>query len=192
MKTATITPQDAISATRNWLRDIVIGLNLCPFAGLPFRKNTIRYQVSHAKTTDALLADLVEALIVLHRADPDDIATTLLIIPYMLQDFADYNDFLTVADATLCELELEGIIQIASFHPKYQFAGCDPDALANFTNRAPYPILHLLREDDVSRAVATHPAIERIPEDNIQRLQSLGEVQIKALLKNCNNLRKCC
>ena len=178
-------PEQAIAATRAWLRDVVVALNLCPFAAAPLRRNAIRYRVSMAKDTEALLQDLLEELIRLDRADPAVVATTLLIVPYMLEDFADYNDFLDLADAALRVSNLEGVLQIASFHPGYCFADSTLGDLANHTNRSPYPLLHLLREDEVERAVALYPDTERIPQDNIRRLEELGIEKITALLASC-------
>lgn len=177
--------EQAIATTRAWLCDVVVALNLCPFAAAPLRRDAIRYRVSEAREPQALLQDLLEELIRLDRADPAVIATTLLIIPYTLGDFADYNDFLDLADAALRASGLEGVLQIASFHPGYCFADSEPAALANYTNRSPYPLLHLLREDEVERAVALHPDTERIPRDNIRHLEELGLEQIKVLLEGC-------
>ena len=163
-----------IDAIRNWLEKAVIGLNLCPFAKAVHAKRQIRYAVSEAQTEDALLDDLVRELKYLAGADPDDIETTLLIHPLALADFLDFNDFLDVADTALDELDLAGEIQIASFHPGYQFAGTQPDDIENYTNRSPYPILHLLREESVDRAVATFPDAAEIFERNVDTLDRLG------------------
>lgn len=180
-----VTPEQALAATDAWLRELVIGLNLCPFAAAPYRKNRVRLQVSTATESAGVLADLLAELHTLDRADPLEIATTLLILPYALADFYAYNEFLDTADAALVELDLEGVIQIASFHPDYQFADAAPQALSNYTNRSPYPLLHLIREEDIDRAVSLHPDVSRIPEDNIRRLESLGAAEVKALLAAC-------
>ncbi len=163
-----------IAATRRWLEQAVIGLNLCPFAKAVHVKDQIRYRVSAADSVDALLPVLVEELQTLAAADPALIDTTLLIHPQVLGDFLDYNDFLDLADAALDQLGLAGEIQIASFHPHYQFAGSRPDDLDNYTNRAPYPMLHLLREESVARAVASFPDAADIFEKNIATLRALG------------------
>lgn len=163
-----------IAATRTWLEKAVIGLNLCPFAKAVHVKNQIRYVVSTATDTEALLSDLENELQALHAADPVDIDTTLLIFPDVLQDFMDYNDFLEVADAAIEKLGLDGEIQIASFHPQYQFAGTKTDDIENYTNRSPYPILHLLREASIERAVAAFPEAEMIFEKNMETLRQLG------------------
>ncbi|RJG05251.1 DUF1415 domain-containing protein [Noviherbaspirillum cavernae] len=163
-----------IAATRVWLEKAVIGLNLCPFAKAVHIKNQIRYAVSAAQSAEELQADLVSELRTLAAADPDQIDTTLLIHPQVLNDFLDYNDFLDVVDATIDELGLAGDIQIASFHPDYQFAGTAADDIENHTNRSPYPMLHLLREASVERAVAAFPDASEIFERNMQTMRQLG------------------
>jgi hypothetical protein len=165
---------NAIDETQAWLEKAVIGLNLCPFAKAVHGKGQIRWVLSEATTAEALLAELMAELQTLAAADPERIDTTLLIHPQVLGDFLDYNDFLDVADAALEELGLEGTLQIASFHPRYQFAGTEPDDAGNLINRSPYPTLHLLREASVDRAVAAYPEAEAIYERNIETLQALG------------------
>lgn len=152
----------------------MIGLRLCPFAQAAYEQNRVRLVVSHARTADELLDDLAHELQDLQAASPAERETTLLIHPHMLADFLDYNDFLALAEATVDALELTGIIQIASFHPRYQFAGTAPDDIENHSNRSPYPLLHLLREDSVEAAVASYPGVEDIPERNITTLRALG------------------
>lgn len=168
------TAEEIIAATKQWLEKAVIGLDLCPFAKAVHVRDQIRYTVSGAETPEELLAELVGELQDLVAADPDEIETTLLIHPRLLIDFLDYNDFLSVADAAVAELGLEGVIQIASFHPQYQFAGTKPGDVENYTNRSPYPMLHLLREASVERAVAAFPEASRIYEKNIATLRRLG------------------
>lgn len=163
-----------IRATREWLERAVIGLNLCPFAKAVHAKRQIRMVVSPATTVEALLADLMHELRLLAVAEPADVETTLLVHPHVLDDFLDYNDFLDLADAAVEELRLDGELQVASFHPHYQFEGSAPDDIANFSNRSPYPTLHLLRESSVERAVEAFPEAERIFEANIETLQRLG------------------
>jgi uncharacterized protein len=177
------TPAEVIAATKNWLERAVIGLDLCPFARAVHVRDQIRYVVSEAETPEALLDDLLEELRTLAAADPEEIETTLLIHPRMLADFLDYNDFLDVADAAVAELGLTGEIQIASFHPRYQFAGTPPDAIENSTNRSPYPMLHLLREASVERAVETFPDASRIYEKNIETLRRLGPEGLRRRLE---------
>lgn len=168
-------------ATRQWLERAVIGLELCPFAKAVHLKNQIRYVVSAAESEETLLADLLRELRLLADADPLLIETTLLIHPWVLQDFLDYNQFLDLADAAVDELGLDGILQVASFHPCYQFADSAPDDITNFSNRAPYPTLHLLRESSVDRAVAAFPEANRIFERNIETLRRLGPAGWAAL-----------
>ena len=166
--------QDVVAATQDWLEKAVIGLDLCPFARAVHAQGLIRYAVSAAETPEALLADLAAELRALAAADPAAVETTLLIHPRALADFLDYNDFLAVADAAVAGLGLTGEIQIASFHPRYQFAGTAPDAIENHTNRSPYPMLHLLREASVERAVAALADPAEIYERNIATLARLG------------------
>lgn len=166
--------QQILLATKAWLEKAVIGLNLCPFAKAVHVKDQIRYVVSDANTPEVLLAELVCELELLNESDPMQVETTLLIHPYVLTDFLDYNDFLHVADAALDDLDLVGVFQIASFHPQYQFAGTAADDIDNFTNRSPYPILHLLRESSIERAVEAFPDASQIFERNIEALRRIG------------------
>ena len=170
----TTTPEDIITATKQWLEKAIIGLNLCPFAKAVYVREQIRYMASEAETPEALLADLLIELQGLAAADPEEIDTTLIIHPRVLGDFLDYNDFLGVADAAVVNLGLEGVIQIASFHPEYQFAASKPDDIENYTNRSPFPILHLLREASVERAVAAFPDASEIYEKNMATMRRLG------------------
>ena len=163
-----------VGMTRRWLERAVIGLNLCPFARSVFGEERIRYCVSAAHTEAELLADLDVELCRLHAADPAECETVLLIHPHVLEDFFDYNDFLDLADAALDALDLGDTIQVASFHPRYQFAHTQPDDVENCTNRSPYPMLHLLREASVARAVAVFPDTAAIYEANIATLRRLG------------------
>ncbi|MEQ1668707.1 MAG: DUF1415 domain-containing protein [Sulfuriferula sp.] len=163
-----------IADTQHWLAQAVIGLNLCPFAKAVHVKQQIRYVVSYAKTEAALLDDLLQELDFLMAADANEVDTTLLIHPWVLTDFLDYNDFLDVADGAAAEPEFNDALQIASFHPQYQFADTDADDIANYTNRSPYPMLHILREDSIDRAVAAFPAADEIYEKNMQTLRELG------------------
>lgn len=164
------------ATTRNWLEKAVIGLNLCPFARAVYAGDRIRYVVSDATTIEALLEVLAAELELLAETDESKTETTLLIHPQVLGDFLEYNDFLEMADMLVEELDLDGMLQVASFHPQYQFANTDtePDDIDNCTNRSPYPTLHLLRESSVERAVAAHPDTEQIYRDNIKTLRQLG------------------
>jgi hypothetical protein len=165
---------DVVETTRRWLEKAVIGLNLCPFAKAVHVKNQIRYAVSDARNVEELHRDLIAELDILQRSAPEEIDTTLLIHPWVLSDFLDYNDFLAVADATLEEAGLDGEIQIASFHPNYQFAEAQADDIENYTNRSPYPILHLLRETSIDRAVAAFPDASKIFTQNMETMRKLG------------------
>lgn len=166
--------EEVVAATRTWLEKAVIGLNLCPFAKAVHVHDRIRYCVSAATSEAQLLAELMTQLRALDDADPAQIETTLLIHPQVLADFADYNEFLARADDAVRELGLEGVMQVASFHPRYQFEGTGPDDIENYTNRSPYPMLHLLRESSVERAVSTYPDTEDIYRRNIATLRALG------------------
>ena len=172
-----------IAETTRWLERAVIGLNLCPFAKAVHVKSQIRYAVCKTASPEHLLAELIRELQLLVASDPNVTDTTLLIHPNVFNEFLDYNDFLEIADATITELKLDGMIQIASFHPQYQFAGTEPDDITNFTNRSPYPTLHLLREESVSRAVAAFPDAGDIFEKNIETLERLGLAGWKKLLR---------
>lgn len=168
--------------TQRWIERAVIGLNLCPFAKSVYIKNQVHYAISDASNADDLRGDLQAELSALVASDPRERDTTLLIAPYCLRDFLDFNDFLNLADRCLTELELDGVLQIASLHPAYQFAGTSPDDVTNFTNRSPYPTLHLLREESVDRAVAAIPDADRIFETNMATLRSLGVAGWAAVL----------
>jgi len=173
---------NAIEDTRHWLEAAVIGLNLCPFAKAVHGKGQVRWALSEARDPEALLADLVHELQFLAAADPQVVDTTLLVHPHVLDDFLDFNDFLDLADAALAELGLEGTLQIASFHPRYEFADSEPDDITNHTNRSPHPTLHLLREASIERAVDSVPDTADIVERNLQTLRRLGHAGWQALL----------
>jgi hypothetical protein len=160
--------------TRRWVQRAVIGLNLCPFAKSVEVKEQVRYVISHAARTKPLLVDLKRELLALAAADPAVLDTTLLVAPDGFVEFLEFNDMLDRADKLLAELDLDGVLQIASLHPQYQFADTEPEDITNFTNRAPYPTLHLLREESVDRAVAAFPNAEAIFETNMQTMQDLG------------------
>jgi hypothetical protein len=182
-----INPQQVIAETRAWVDRAVIGLNLCPFAKAVQVKNQVRYQVTEVTDTESLLATLCQELHLLADAVPEQVETTLLIHPHVLSDFLDYNDFLEIADAAVEELGYGGVLQVASFHPHYQFAGTSLDDVTNATNRSPYPTLHLLREDSIDRAVAAFPEAEMIYETNMRTLEKLGEKGWADLLVACRS-----
>jgi hypothetical protein len=164
----------AIAETRAWVRRAVIGLNLCPFARAVDAKDQIRYVFSDATDPETLLATLVVELQRLADTDPEVVDTTMVIHPRVFADFEDFNDFLELADAAVEDLDLDGVLQVASFHPQFQFADTEPDDITNATNRSPYPTLHLLREESVDRAVAAFPEAEAIFERNMATLEKLG------------------
>jgi len=184
--TAGLMPADMpyIEATRRWVERAVVGLNLCPFARAPFAQGTIRYAVSHARDADGLLDDLCGELQSLAAADPAECETTLLIHPEVFGDFLDYNDFLDVADAAVEALRLDGMLQVASFHPHYQFADSMPDDIENFSNRSPYPTLHLLREASVERAMEAMSDTDAIFRRNLETLHRLGLAGWQALWRD--------
>ncbi len=160
--------------THRWVQRAVIGLNLCPFAKSVEVNQRLRITVSAARTPEDLLKDLAHELLALRRADPEVTETTLLVHPWVLNDFLDYNDFLGAADALVDDLELDGLLQVASFHPDYQFEGTEPDDVDNLSNRSPYPTLHLLREESIERAVESMPDTDAIYETNIETLRRIG------------------
>jgi hypothetical protein len=160
--------------TEDWLVKAVIGLNLCPFAKSVHVNARLRYVVSAVDSPEELLRLLAKELLFLKRADPDEVETTLIVHPKVLADFLDFNDFLGAADALVEDLELDGEFQIASFHPQYQFEGTEPDDITNYSNRSPWPTLHLLRESSIERAVEAMPDTDSIFETNIATLEKLG------------------
>jgi len=164
----------AIEDTQKWLLEAVVGLNLCPFAKAVVVKDMVRYRVCASSEPADVLAMLREELQYLAEADPDKLDTTLLIAPNALPDFLDFNDFLADCDDVLMDLELDGVLQVADFHPHYQFGGTEVDDIENFTNRTPYPTLHLLREASIDKAVEAYPDASLIFERNIEVLNQLG------------------
>lgn len=178
-------PCAVIAETRAWVDRAVIGLNLCPFAKAVQVKGLIRYTLCEARDAAALLEVLCNELHLLAAADATQLDTTLLIHPGVLNDFLDFNDFLAVAEAAVDELGYAGVLQVASFHPQFQFAGTRADDVSNATNRSPYPTLHLLREASIDRAVAAFPEAETIFEANIQTLEELGADGWAALQEQC-------
>ncbi|MFP8882355.1 MAG: DUF1415 domain-containing protein [Myxococcota bacterium] len=176
-----------LADTQHWIDVVVIGLELCPFAQRSIDSGRLRIQISAAAEPAELLDLLVTELGILKssgstESGPDTLDSSLLVLPNALRDFLDFNDFLEAANATLVGESLEGEIQIATFHPDYRFEATEPNAIGNYTNRSPYPMLHLIREEAVSRAIAVHPDPEGIPARNIARLESLGEDALRKLL----------
>ena len=166
--------EQIIQDTQAWLNKAVIGLNLCPFAKAVVVKNQVRFVVCHNPEPEAVLQLLQTELRHLADADPEAVDTTLLIAPNLLPEFLDFNEFLFDCDAVLQSLDLEGVLQIADFHPRYQFAGVEADDISNYTNRAPYPTLHLLREDSIDKALEAFPDAATLYEKNILTMQALG------------------
>lgn len=176
-------PDDPITLTRQWVERVVIGLNLCPFAKAVQVRGQVRYALSDARDADALLGDLAGELARLRDTPAEVLDTTLLVHPHVLQDFLDYNDFLDLADAAVEGLGLEGVIQVASFHPDYRFADSQAEDIENHTNRSPFPMLHLLREDSIDRAVAAYPEPDAIIGRNQARLRELGHAGLRRVLR---------
>ena len=175
-------PEFVIEQTKQWIANVVIGLNLCPFARRVFDGTLIRYVVTETSDEGELLIPLKRELLDLAAAPRSTVETTILIHPNALNEFLDYNDFLPCADLLLQDLSLNGVIQIASFHPQYQFARTVPDAVENYTNRSPFPMLHLLREDSIYE-VADDPAVLLgIPERNVETMRRLGLAKLSQLL----------
>lgn len=170
-------------SVRRWVDLIVVGMNLCPFAARELETNRVRFAVSSATTEEQLLADL-DAELALLNSEPA-IETTLLIHPRVLQGFADYNQFLDIVDLLLRQSGNEGVLQVASFHPDYQFDGTDMDDAGNYTNRSPYPMLHILREESLERAIGGHPDIDAVPDRNVERMNTLGSERLKVMLEDC-------
>ena len=166
--------RQAAADIRRWVEKAVIGLNLCPFAKAVQIKGQVRYAVSDAVDEEGVLTDLEDELVLISEADPEAIDTTLLILPQALHDFYEFNDFGELSDRLLKRMRLVGDLQVATFHPDFQFADTDPDDIGNYTNRSPYPILHILREDSIDRAVESFPEAETIYEKNIETMEKLG------------------
>jgi len=176
-----------IKTVAQWVNSVVVDLNLCPFAKRELINNRVRFEVTAARTEELLLVAL-EAELTLLEGDAS-VETSLLIHPNVLQGFGDYNQFLDIIESLLIEMQLDGVFQIASFHPDYQFAGTDPDDAENFTNRSPYPLLHILREDSLERAITGHPDIDQVPVRNIELMNRLGTKKLESLLAHCFKVR---
>lgn len=174
-----------IIPTQNWVHRIVVGLNLCPFAKRELVKSRVRFCVSEAAEQELLLMDLQVELERLN--EQPEIETTLLIHPYVLKDFLQYNQFLEYANGLLQQLDLQGVYQIASFHPHYQFSDTLAEDAENYTNRSPFPMLHLIREDGLEQAIANYPDVDLIPERNIALLNKMGPDAISRLLNECSD-----
>ncbi len=164
-----------------WLNDVVIGLNLCPFAAKPQRNKQIKIFVSEASQEEALLEDILLQLIELSSTEPEKLETTLVVVPNMLQDFWDYNFFIDWVEGLIKQQDWEGIFQVATFHPDYCFGGAEPEDDENLTNRSPYPVFHLIREESMEKVLKHYPDPESIPDTNIARVSALSEEERKKL-----------
>ncbi len=172
---------NAQQSTQQWLEDVVIGLNLCPFAHKPNKNKQIKIAVTEATTEEALLEFILMELRELDNSDPSDLETTLVVATHMLQDFMDYNFFLDWVDALLKQEDYEGIYQVASFHPDYCFGGTEPEDAENLTNRSPYPTIHLIREESMEKVLKHYPDPEAIPDNNIDRVCALSQEEKRKL-----------
>ena len=164
-----------------WLNEVVIGLNLCPFAAKPQRNKQIKIFVSEASQEEALLEDILLQLIELSNTEPEKLETTLVVVPNMLQDFWDYNFFIDWVEGLIKQQGWEGIFQVATFHPDYCFGGAEPEDDENLTNRSPYPVFHLIREESMEKVLKHYPDPESIPDTNIARVSALSEEERKKL-----------
>ncbi|MHC0041886.1 DUF1415 domain-containing protein [Vibrio campbellii] len=164
-----------------WLNDVVIGLNLCPFAAKPQRNKQIKIFVSEASQEEALLEDILLQLIELSNTEPERLETTLVVVPNMLQDFWDYNFFIDWVEGLIKQQDWEGIFQVATFHPDYCFGGAEPEDDENLTNRSPYPVFHLIREESMEKVLKHYPDPESIPDTNIARVSALSEEERQKL-----------
>ncbi len=182
--TSKATARQIIQSTQRWLETVVIALNLCPFARRALDRGGVRFAVTDAQDTETLLEALLGELDFLDA--PSEIETTLLIHPEVLQEFYAYNDFLSIVEVALETTSRHGVYQVASFHPEYQFAGTSPADAENYSNRSPYPMLHILRESSITRAVETHPDVHGIPDVNIERLRLEGAEEMRGLLERCS------
>ncbi|EKO3572464.1 DUF1415 family protein [Vibrio metschnikovii] len=178
---STLSPSTITEHVNQWLNDVVIGLNLCPFAAKPQRNQQIKIFVSQASREEALLQDILDQLLELDTKEAQELETTLVVVPNMLDDFMDYNFFIDWVEALIRQQDWEGIFQVATFHPHYCFAGTCPEDDENLTNRSPYPIFHLIREQSMERVLKHYPNPEAIPEINIQRVSQLSPAERKAL-----------
>lgn len=175
--------EKVVSSVRQWVESVVVDLNLCPFAKRELVKNRVRFAVTEVTTEEQLLIALQAELELLNN-EPS-VETTLLIHPNVLHDFYDYNQFLNYVDGLLVQMMLEGVYQVASFHPDYQFAGTGPADAENYTNRSPYPMLHLIREESLERAIAAYPDVDKIPARNTELMNTLGKDKLQQLLQAC-------
>ncbi|AJR05398.1 DUF1415 domain-containing protein [Photobacterium gaetbulicola] len=173
--------QQVHQQVQQWLEQVVIGLNLCPFAAKPNRNQQIQIFISEAQSEDILLEEIYQQLKQLDRTPVDELETTLVVTPGLFDDFADYNQYLDLIDALVFQMGYQGIYQVASFHPDYCFHGTEPEDAENLTNRSPYPIFHLIREESMEKVLKHYPDPEGIPERNIERVEGLSPEEIEKL-----------
>lgn len=178
--------EQIIETTKLWLERFVIGLNLCPFAKHPFKNGKIRYIVFEDNDLEKLTELLLKEANELIETTPSVLETTLIILPEILDEFEEYLDYVEMAEFIFAEVELEGVIQLASFHPDYQFEDTEPTDVENYTNRSPFPMLHLIREDSITRAIEAYPEVGNIPETNIETMNNLGLTRVKQMLDDIN------
>ena len=172
-----------IAATKSWLKNVVIGMNFCPFAALPYKKGEVLFILDKKNNDELRLGTLVSQLSAMDN--DESIETTLIIYPDHYKDFYDYLDWVSLCENAIEELGYEGVYQVASFHPQYIFEGSELNDAANYTNRSPYPMVHLIREDSVEKARETHPDIESVPNTNIKKARKKGLESMKLLLASC-------
>lgn len=181
MSSTPTTPEQVEQAVQQWLNDVVIGLNLCPFAAKPQRNKQIKIFVSEATVEEALLEDILTQLMELASTEPEELETTLVAVPNMLQDFFDYNLFIDWVEALIRQQDWEGTFQLATFHPDYCFGGAEPEDDENLTNRSPYPVFHLIREESMEKVLKHYPNPEAIPDTNIACVESLSAEERRKL-----------
>ncbi len=179
-----MTKRSIVDETKNWVEKLVIGVNLCPFAKLPFQQDRIRFVEVQSEDEADLIRTLLQEMSDLVEQPAAQLETTLIIFPNQLNEFADYLEFVAYADELLQEAELTGILQIASFHPRYQFANTGKDDVENYTNRSPYPMLHLIREESIERVLENFPDPEQIPLRNVAKMKELGHEGVRRILED--------
>jgi len=179
--TTTRSTEEIAQQVNQWLNDVVIGLNLCPFAAKPQRNKQIKIFVSEATQEESLLEDILSQFLELESSTPEELETTLVVVPNMLEDFFDYNLFIDWVEALIKQQDWEGIFQLATFHPDYCFGGTDPEDDENLTNRSPYPVFHLIREESMEKVLKHYPNPEAIPDTNIARVESLSAEERRKL-----------
>ncbi len=185
-----LTEQEILEQTRHWVETVVVKHNFCPFAHKPLKNRRIRFTACMSDDLEILAEQLLSELLFLREADHDIIETSILVSPDCLQEFNEYNQFLDVVDGLIDQLQLNGIIQVASFHPNYQFADLDGDDVRNYTNRSPYPCFHLILEDSIEHARSTYPDVDAIPERNMAHLLTNGTKQAQVELDACFKVEK--